>query len=154
MTITINLYGGPLKSVLIERAFGMCGQSVTQFELSPEEYDLGLVCMNQIAPEFGPTFGYYQPPYGNGSSDDESGIDAEDAYGFTVRLAQEVSQNIGKAFRPTGPQAKACSALIAKYQSTPSRALGRQTIRGAGSRWNNWYGPFFTQATPDGETPQ
>lgn len=150
--VTIALYGGPLKSVLIERAFGMCGQSVTQFELTPEEYDLGLVCMNQIAPEFGASFGYYYPAYGDGNAAQESGLDAADVYGFTVRLAQEVSQNIGKAFRPTGPQAKACSALIAKYQTTPSRELGRQTIRGAGA-WR-WAGPFFIQPTPDGETPQ
>lgn len=154
--VTISLYGGPLKRLLIQRAYGMCGQSVTEFELSPEEYDLGLQCMNQIATEFPLAFGYNTPAYGDGNSDDESGISQTDALGFTVRIAQEIGPNIGKAFSPNGPQAKACSALIAKYQPVPSRELGRQTIRGAGNRrWGyGWQGPFFDQCTPDGEVPQ
>jgi len=150
----LALYGGPLKRTLIQRAFGMCGQSVTEFELTNEEYDLGLQCMNDIAPEYGDAFGFNYPAYGNGSADDESGIAAADVLGFTVRIAQEVGPNIGKMFSPNGPQSAAMSALKSKYQSTPTRELGRQTIRGAGNRLWNWRGPFFLVATPDDEQNQ
>jgi len=153
--VTISVFGGPLKRLLIQRAFGMCGQSVTEFELTPEEYDLGLQCMNQIATEFGAAFGFNYPLYGDGNADEESGIAASDALGFAVRIAQEIAPNIGKQFSPNGPQQKACSALIAKYQATPSRELGRQTVRGAGNRYlGYWRGPFFAQSSPDGETAQ
>ena len=153
MTI-LALYGGPLKRDLIKRAYGMCGQSVTDFGLTNEEYDLALQAMNNISTEFGAAFGFNFPEYGNGSPDDESGIAQADALGFTVRIAQEIGPNIGKAFAPNGPQAKATSALMAKYQTTPSRELGRQTIRGAGNRWRGWRGPFFGVGISDGEVPQ
>ncbi len=148
------LYGGPKKRTIIMRAYGMCGQSVTEFELTPEEYDLGLQCMNEISTEYGAAFGFNFPEYGPGSPDDESGIAQADVMGFAVRLAQEISTNIGKDFKPSGFQSRAMSALTAKYQTIPHRELGRGTIRGAGNRYANWYGPFFGVATSDEEITQ
>jgi hypothetical protein len=152
---TLDLYGGPKKRTIIMRAYGMCGQSVTEFELTPEEYDLGLQCMNEISTEYGSAFGYNFPEYGNGSPDDESGIAQADVLGFAVRTAQEISSNIGKAFTPNGPQAKAVSALTSKYQSVPFRQLGRQTIVGAGNRYYGaWGGPYFLAPVSDEEPVQ
>jgi hypothetical protein len=150
---TLDLYGGPKKRTIIMRAYGMCGQSVTEFELTPEEYDLGLVCMNEISTEFGTAFGYNFPEYGNGSPDDESGIAQADAMGFAVRTAQEISSNIGKQFSPNGPQAAAVSALKSKYTSVPHKRLGRQTITGAGNRYGGygWPGPYFPVTLLDGD---
>lgn len=151
---TINLYGGPLKRDIIRRAYGLCGQSVTEFELSPEEYELGLLAMNDLAATLGTGFGFNSPPYGPGSAEDESGIAASDVLGFTVMLAQEIGPNIGKAVSVNGKQATAKSALEAKYQVIPFRQLGRQTIRGAGNRLFVGARPFFTVAVSDEETAQ
>lgn len=151
---TAPLYGGPLKRDIIRRAFGLCGQSVTEFELTPEEYELGLMAANDLAATLGAGFGYYAPAIGIGSYADESGIAAADVLGFTVMLAQEIGPNIGKAFIPNGKQATAKSALEAKYQVIPSRGLGRQTIRGAGNRWYVGPSPFFVTTVSDDETVQ
>jgi hypothetical protein len=146
---TITLYGGPLKKSLIERAYGMCGQSVTSFELTPEEYDLGLKAMNDVAGTLG-AISFNLPPHGDGDPEDESGLDAADVLGFTVRLAQEISSNIGKAFAPNGRQVSAISALVARYQPIPFMQLGRNTPRGTGNRY--WAGPrpyFVTPVSAD-----
>lgn len=151
---TINLYGGPLKRTLIQRAYGLCGQSVTEFELSAEEYDQGLQCLNDIAATFPTTLGYNFPDGAYvGSPEDESGITAEDVRGLIAFLAQELGPNIGKTFAPNGPQASAMSSLLAKYNTPPMRELGRQTIRGAGNRR---YGPtpFFIVDVPEDEVAQ
>ena len=151
---TIALYGGPLKSSIIGRAFGMCGQSITEFELSPEEYNLGLVCMNDMAATLGPTFPYNSPAHGSGNAADESGIPAGDVLGFTVMVAQEIALNIGKSFAPNGKQATAKSALEARYRVIPLRRMGRQTIRGAGNRYWNGPRPFFYAGTSEEEIAQ
>lgn len=151
---TIGLYGGPLKSSIISRAFGMCGQSITEYELTPEEYELGLVCMNDMAATLGEQFPYNFPAHGSGSAADESGIPAADVLGFTVLVAQEIALNIGKGFSPNGKQATAKSALEAKYQAIPFRELGRQTIRGAGNRYWSGPRPFFAVTISDDEIAQ
>lgn len=153
---TINLYGGALKSTLIERAFGMCGQSVTEFELTPEEYTLGLRCLNDTMAQFPDSTGYNMPPSGDGFAEEESGLAKADELGATALLAAEIAQNIGKAFSPNKAQARAISELNAKYLSMVSRELGRQTIRGAGNRWMRaGYGsPFFYTSVSEEEVVQ
>jgi hypothetical protein len=150
---TITLYGGPLKKVLIQRAFGMCGQSVTEFELTPEEYDLGLQAMNDIAGTLG-AISFNLPPNGDGDPEDESGLDAKDVLGFTVRLAQEISSNIGKAFAPNGRQVSAVSALVGRYQPIPMMQLGRNTPRGTGNRYWSGPWPYFVTSISSGEPSQ
>lgn len=152
MTV-LSLYGGPLKKTLIERAFGMCGQSSTEFQLTPEEYDLGLRSMNDIAGTLG-AIPFNMPETGDGDAEDESGLDRADVLGFTVRLAQELSNNIGKAFMPKGTQASAMSALLGRYQPIPFVQLGRNTPRGMGNRY--WAGPrpFFVVPVASNEPDQ
>lgn len=140
---TLNLYGGSLKSTLIERAFGMCGQSVTEFELTTEEYTLGLRCLNDVMAQYPTTTGYNMPTSGDGFAEDESGLAKADELGATALLAQEIAQNIGKTFTPNKAQARAINDLASKYTVIPSRELGRQTIRGAGNRWWGGTWPFF-----------
>lgn len=141
---TINIVGGPLKSVLIQRAYGLCGQSVTDFELTPEEYDLGLQAAESIAATFPATFPYNYAITGDGNQEDESGLDPDDVLAFTAMLAQEIAPNIGKQVVPNKRQTQAISMLISKYTVVPSRGLGRQTIIGAGNRRWGWQMPFFT----------
>ncbi len=150
---TIGLYGGPLKSTIIKQAFGLCGQSATEFELTAEEFETGLTSMNALAATLG-GFPYNMPANNSGFASDESGIPPDDVYGFTVMLAGSIAQNIGKAYAPNGDQATAKSALKAKYQVVPFRLLGRQTIRGAGNRNFAWRGPFFCARVSDDEPPQ
>ncbi|WP_343518095.1 hypothetical protein [Sphingomonas sp.] len=151
---TLGIYGGALKSTLIERAFGMCGQSITEFELTPEEYTLGLRCLNDVAATFPATLGYNMPNNGDGNPEDESGILRSDELGITVLLAQEIAQNIGKTFSPNKKQAQASSILTGRYLTLVPRELARQTIRGAGNRYWNGPDPFFRQATPEDEVAQ
>lgn len=153
MTI-INLYGGSLKSTLIERAFGMCGQSVTEFELTPEEYVLGLRCLNDVMALFPASTGYNMPVHGDGEAEDESGLAKADELGATTLLAQEVSQNIGKPFTPNRWQADAVTELMSRYVTLVPRMLGRQTIRGAGNRYWNGPDPFFRTPAPADEVQQ
>ncbi len=147
---TLNLYGGALKRDLIKRAYGLCGQSVTEYELTPEELDLGIQSADALAAMFGASFPWN---YGVGSSDEESGLDAADGLGFTAMLAQEIAPNIGKDFRPNGTQARAVSVLRAKYQPVPFMEMSRQTPRGAGNRfWRQ--APYFYAPTSGDEPAQ
>lgn len=150
---TIPLYGGPLKRDLIRRAYSLCGQSVTEFELTPEEYELGLLSANDLASTLGAGFGYNSPVYGAGSPDEESGLASGDVLGFTVMLAQEIAPNIGKSFSPTGKQATAKSALEAAYQIVPFVQMGRHTPRGAGNRYAGM-APFFSTPVSSDEPVQ
>lgn len=143
---TLNLYGGSLKSDLIRRAYGLCGQSVTEYELTPEEYDLGLQSADALAATFGATFPWNA---GVGSSDEESGLESADSLGFTAMLAQEIAPNIGKDFRPNGTQARAISSLRAKYVSVPFMEMSRQTPRGAGNRFWRQSPYFYAQTSAD-----
>lgn len=151
----LYLYGGPLKSSITERAFGMCGQSTIDFALSAEEHVLGLRCQNEVAATFPATLGFNFPYTGeDGQSEDESGISAPDVLGFTCLVAQQIAQNIGKTFSPNRIQAMAQSALTTKYQVVPLMTMGRQTVRGAGNRYWNGPLPFFITRTSDVETNQ
>lgn len=152
---TIPLYGGPLKKSVILRAFGMCGQSVTEFELTPEEYDLGLTCLDDVCSTFPSTLGYNMPPNGNGNAEDKSGLADADVLGITCLLAQEIAQNIGKQFAPNKRQTQGIAFVTSKYLTMPFVRMGRATIRGAGNRYF-WSGPapFFGVALSDDEPAQ
>lgn len=152
---TLALYGGPLKRVIINRAYGLNGQSVTEFELSPEDYTLGLQAMDSIAATFPDALGYNFPINGtDGTPEEESGISAADVQGFIVLVAQELSANIGTKFTPNRPQTVAALALGTKYQSIPLMQLGRQVPRGAGNRWRNGPLPFFVPDISTAEVEQ
>lgn len=143
---TLSLYGGSLKRDLVKRAYGLCGQSVTEYELTAEELDLGIQSADALAATFGTSFPWN---YGVGSSDEESGLDQSDGLGFAAMLAQEIAPNIGKDFRPNGTQARAISSLRAKYQPVPYMEMGRQTMRGAGNRYGRSAPYFYSPASSD-----
>ena len=151
---TLYLYGGALKSTLIERAFGMCGQSVTEFELTPEEYTLGLRCLNDVMAQYPTTTGYNMPTTGDGAPEDECGLEKSDELGATALLAAEIGTSIGKPYVPNKAQARAINNLSSKYTVIPSREMARQTIRGAGNRWISGPEPYFTVAPPADEVAQ
>ncbi len=152
MTIAY-IYGGPLKRDIIKRAYGLCGQATTDFELTPEEYQLGLQAMNDIAPTLG-SIPFNYTDYGVGTPEDESGLAPDDVLGFTVMVAQEIAPNIGKTYSPNGLQANAKSSLRSKYQAIPRTELGRGAIRGAGNRLWQGASPFFFAPVSDEEPQQ
>lgn len=155
MTV-ISLYGGPLKRDVIQLAFEECGQAGYEFELTPEEYDSALRRMNTLLAEWrdglGIDLGYNFPPYGNGNGDDESGLPDGAVNAVATHLALRIAPSIGKTMPPEAKQAMsgAMSILRAKYQTTPTRELGRQTMRGQGNRFWNGPRPYFaTPLSPD-----
>lgn len=150
---TISIYGGPLKRSIIQRAYGYCGQSVTEFELTPEEYTAGLQVMNDQMAVLGVASGYNFPVTGDGNPDDESGIAAADVLGASVYVAQLLALTIGKALQVNAVQARAASSFLSKCTAIPQMELGRGTIRGAGNR-RNWRGPFFVPDISDDEIVQ
>lgn len=151
---TLALYGGPLKRDIIKRAFGYCGQSTTEFELTPEEYTQGLQLMNDSMALLGDLTGYNFPATGDGNPEDESGIAAADVLGASVYLAQLLAPTIGKALAINGQQARAASDFLAKCTPISQMEMGRGTPRGAGNRWQAWRGPFFRVGISDDEVIQ
>lgn len=152
---TLALYGGPLKRAIIQRAYGYCGQSTAEFELSPEEYTNALQLMNDSMALLGDATGYNFPASGDGSIEDESGIAGSDVLGATVYLAQLLAPSIGKALTINALQARAASNFLAKCTPIPQMEMGRGTIRGAGNRlWNRGWGPFFVVGISADEVPQ
>jgi hypothetical protein len=150
---TLALFGGPIKSTIIDRAYGMCGQSATAGEAcTPEEYVVGLSAMNDLAATFPDAFTFNIPPHGIGNAADESGLALSDVLGFTAMLAREIAQTMGKEFRPNASQTRAMVTLTTKYQTVPLTQLGRNTIRGAGNRI--WTGPYFIADPSDAEVIQ
>lgn len=137
---TLPIYGGPLKRDVIQRAHGYLGRDVSDSELTPEEYRLGLMVMNDIAATM-PTMPYNPPLYQQGDGDEESGLAFDDVLGFTSMLAQNLGQTIGKAFAPNKLQANAASALIAKYQVVNEMSPSPNNPIGSGYRYG-WQGPF------------
>jgi len=136
----IPLYGGPLKRDLIKGAYGVCGQSDTDFELTTEEYDSACRVMNQLLArwqtQYGIVLGYNFPATGNGSADEESGIPDDAAEAVTQALARRIAPGIGKAFGAEANTnlAEAMAALRSHYATVPLMGLGRNTPRGAGNR--------------------
>jgi hypothetical protein len=151
---TISLYGGPLKREIIKRAFGYCGQSTTEFELSPEEYTQGLQLLNDQMAVLGAASGYNFPVTGDGNPEEESGLAAQDVLGASVYLAQLLSPTIGKALALSDTQKRACSNFLVKCTAIPQMELGRSTVRGKGNRWSRWRGPFFITDISDSEVAQ
>ena len=139
---TLSLYGGPLKRDIIKRAYGYCGQSTTEFELSPEEMVAGLQVMNDQMAVLGTLTGYNFPVTGDGTPEDESGLAAGDVLGASVYVAQLLAPTIGKDLKLSAVQVRAASSFMAKCVPIPQMELGRGTPRGAGGR-RHTFGPFF-----------
>jgi hypothetical protein len=152
--VQIALYGGPLKREIIKRAFGYCGQSTTEFELSPEEYTQGLQLLNDQMAVLGDASGYNFPATGDGNPEEESGLAAQDVLGASVYLAQLLAPTIGKALALSDTQKRACSNFLVKCTAIPQMELGRSTVRGKGNRWSRWRGPFFITDISDSEVSQ
>lgn len=147
---TIPLYGGPKKRVLINRGYGLLGQSFTQFEIEVEEYEAGLMCLNdtcaEIEDEYGVSLGYNFPTNGtNGSPEDESGIVRGLVKAVSYMLAKNLAPSIGKTMPPEALSELARSAsVLHALAPIPMMEMGRATVRGAGSRRWGWTGsPFF-----------
>lgn len=145
---TITLYGGPLKRDLINRAYGILGQSFTEFEIEPEEYDAGLMCLNDVMAaledDYGLALGYNYPPNGNGSPDDESGIPRSAVKAVSYQVAQALAPSIGKALPADAlAQLSITLAHLLSKAVIPQMEMGRGTPRGAGNRrlWQRT--PFF-----------
>jgi len=146
---TINLYGGPLKRTIIAQAYSLCGQSAAEFELTPEEYDLALSQLNaimiELKEEWGVDLCYNFPFYGNGLSDEESGIPHGATRSVVRMLAEDVSHTIGKDISSRISYTQARGQLVSAYQKRKGRELGRNTPRGQGNNPLWWGDPFFTQ---------
>ena len=158
---TLALYGGPLKSDIIKQAYGLCGQSVTNYELEPEEYEAGLRCMTyalaELEDEEGIALGFNYPVNGFGNAQDESGLPRGAIRAVVAIVANALAPEIGKTLSPqaTGLAMKAMDNLRATYKTVPLMELGRQTIRGAGNRYQSWYGgAYFITDTSDAEPSQ
>ena len=158
---TIPIYGGPLKRDIIKSAYGATGQSVTDFELTAEEYTQGLRLMNMVlarwAGQWGVDLGYNFPPPGSlGSADEESGIPfaAEDVVVQT--LARQIAPNIGKTLSQEANRnyAEAMIALRSTYATLPPMQMRPDTPRGAGSRNGCLFGTFFRARRPIDEIIQ
>jgi hypothetical protein len=152
--VDLALYGGPLKREIIKRAFGYCGQSTTEFELSPEEYTQGLQLLNDQMAVLGEASGYNFPVTGDGNPEEESGLAAQDVLGASVYLAQLLAPTIGKALALSDTQKRACSNFLVKCTAIPQMQLGRGTIRGKGARFRRSFGPFFITDISDSEVAQ
>jgi hypothetical protein len=138
---TLALYGGPLKREIIARAYGICGQSTSDLDLTPEEMVVGLRCMNEALAELedseGIDLGYNYPPTGNGNAMEESGLPRGVVRAVAAIVAKALAPEIGKTLSPqaTGSYARSLDILRSTYRTVPQMQLGRQTIVGAGNRW-------------------
>lgn len=153
MTV-LPLYGAPSKRDIIQRAYGFCGQASYEFELSPEEYVVGLRAMNDQLATLPTTTGYNMPAEGDGSADDFSGIAQADVLGVSYFVAQLLAPTIGKQLMGNKIAIRASDAFLAKYKPIPFSGLGRQTIRGSGNRRWPGYTPYFVAETSDDEIVQ
>lgn len=152
---TIDVYGGPLKRVIVAQAYSMCGQSFAEFELTPEEYDLALSFLNGIMMDLRDTWGvdlcYNFPYYGNGLSDEESGIPHGALRNVARMLAEDISPTIGKELTSRISLHDARGQLISTYGNVPTKPLTRNTPRGSGNRFP-WLGQTFFNAHPEEKT--
>ena len=148
---TLPIYSTPLKRDLIQRAYSYCGLGHTDYDLSPEEYVIGLRAMNDQMAVLGPSTGYNFPNSGDGDPADDSGIAASDILGASVYVAQLLAPMIGKTLTVKAVQARAASSFLARHQPVPMMEMGRQTIRGAGNKRRfSGQSPFFlTDVSPD-----
>lgn len=157
---TLNIYSGPLKRDIIQIAFEECGQAGYEFELTAEEYDSALRRLNGLMAELEATYGvalnYNQPPYGNGSATEESGLPPEAMRPVGLLLALEIAPSIGKELSPQtkGRASEARQSLISRFAVIPMRELGRQTPRGAGNKWLRGGRPYFVTTTSPREVEQ
>jgi hypothetical protein len=147
--IVIPIIGGQLKRFIVQRAYGVCGQSVAEFELTTEEYSAALRAMNDLMAmwedEYGINLGYNYPTYGEGSPEDESGIPRGATQAVVYALATEIAPQIGKTLSPEANRIywNSFSLLKSNYTQPRDMGFGRATIQGAGNRWTSWRGPFF-----------
>lgn len=141
---TIPVYGGPLKSAIVKRAYGYCGVASFEFEISPEDMVTGLQALNDQMAVLGTCTGYNFPNYGDGTGGEESGLRNEDVLGASYYVAKLLAPQIGKQLQGNPVAERACTIFLARTQCIPEMQLGRQTPVGAGNRWaGQWRGPFF-----------
>jgi hypothetical protein len=146
------------KRYIIERAYGECGQAITEFELSPEEMLTGLRMLNDLMAELqaqGIALGYNAPTSGDGSSTEDSGLDRSVVRAVSGKLARDIAPLIGKTVAPdaNGSFARAWSTLLARNTVIPQMEMRRQTPRGAGNRML-FRSPYFFADISVGEIDQ
>lgn len=132
-------YFGPPKGELIDSAFAICGLSSAEFEIGPEETQMGVEALNSMMAEWeanGINLGYNFPDYQQGSSSEASGISAADQAAIVGQLALRLAPRIGKTIAPDvrGDIAASFRALQNGYATIPSMAMARHTPRGTGHR--------------------
>lgn len=149
---------GPDKRVLIQRAYGVCGQSFTEFELSPEEMTAGLQLLNDVMGDLlsqGLNLGYNFPAINDGDPEDESGISKAAVRAVVYELAEALAPTIGKELstQAKAVHGKAMSSLRSIYMTIPQMEMGRYTPRGTGGR-RRTFGPFFVTDVSSTEPSQ
>lgn len=138
----LPVFGGALKRDIVKRAYGLCGQASCEFELEPEEMNAGVQALNDAMAELNVT-AYNFPITGDGNGNEESGLTGPDVLGASVMVAKMLAPQIGKTLALNATHYRAEQAMIARYRVTPTMGLGRNTIAGAGNRYNCWLGPFL-----------
>jgi len=141
MTI-VPTYGGPLKRDMVQRAYGYCGQSFAEYELTPEEYVIGMRAMNdQMAVISARTYNF--PEYGDGNPEDESGLKAGEVLGAAYYVAKLLAPTIGKQLTFSDVAERACTTFLAAQTCIPTTKLRSTTPRGSGNRWSRVLGEYF-----------
>lgn len=140
MTITISLTdSGPLKREIVERAYGLCGQSESEFGISDEEWQTGLRRLNSVARQLvaeGVAIAFNFPSYGVGEPEEYSGITFDQLEGLASRLAIAIAPDLGHVFTPAAMAGINMSIrhLRSSTATIPTMPRSADTVRGAGTR--------------------
>lgn len=140
MATVLPVYGGPLKRVLIQRAFAECGQADYNYQIQPEEYSEALSRLNDLMLELkgsGVDLGYNFPTSNVGTPEDESGIPFEATQVVGLLLAEAIAPTMGKTLSAETNRriARSRSVLRGQYASIPTVYPQHTTPRGSGNRW-------------------
>ncbi len=144
VVLTINDTGSP-KLEIVRLAYGSCGVSDEEFDLTPEDLNKALRKLNAMMREW-PWSGlsYVQPDYGVGGAADLSGVDSSYDQAIADELGLRIAPTIGKTVSPeqrrnaTLSRATALSAAA----SIPTVAIPAGTPRGSGKRR---FSPFIAE---------
>jgi len=135
MTV-LSLYGGRLKRDFIETAFEELGSAGYEFERTPEEVSSALRRLNMLMTEWPwSQLAYNFPLQGNGSAEEESGIEdaafSAVAYELARRLAGMWGVQLSGEQRKAAAEAKAQALPV----SVPTALMAPGTVRGSGRTW-------------------